>query len=192
MSVKTMFMEHISNSPFSEHFRNHGIVFNEKNEIDTSIDYFEEIEIRRFTNADITDVVELYKDVFTAEPWNDVWISEEQVEYYLNELVENPVFDGFVVYENSLLLAACFGHKRSWWNGKEFFIDELFVANQMQGKGIGSKLLEYVEKDLLMDDYFRITLLTNKNLPAEEFYLKQGFNIIQNRIIMAKNILKRY
>ena len=40
-----MFIEHISNSPFSEHFKNHGIVFNEKNELDTTTNYFENIEI---------------------------------------------------------------------------------------------------------------------------------------------------
>lgn len=186
-----MFLEHISNSPISEHFKNHGIIFTEKNEIDHALNYFKNFEIRRFTIGDIDAVVELYKDVFSAEPWNDLWISSEQVRYYLNELIENPRFDGFVAYENSLLLGCCFGHQRSWWNGKEFFIDELFVANQMQGNGIGSKLMHYVETDLLMDDYNRIVLLTNKNLPAEKFYLKKGFNINQNRIIMVKDILKR-
>jgi aminoglycoside 6'-N-acetyltransferase I len=185
-----MLIEHISNSPFSEHFKNHGIIFREENGIDNTINYFENYEIRRFTIGDIDAVLELYKEVFSSEPWNDLWISKEQVRYYLNELIENPGFDGFVFYENSSLVGACLGHTRSWWNGKEFFIDELFVANQMQGKGIGSKLMQHVEADLLMNDYSRIMLLTNKDLPAEEFYLKKGFNINQKRIIMVKNIFK--
>ncbi len=189
MSVKSMFKEHFTHGPISQHFKNHDIVLRDKNRIDLNINYFETIEMRKFTIDDMNVSVELYKYVFSAEPWNDGWISSDQVRYYLSELIENPVFEGFVAYENSCLVAACFGHKRSWWTGKEFFIDELFVANEMQGNGIGTNLLRYVECNLLMIDCLRLTLLTNRDLPAVDFYLKKGFNINQNRIIMAKNII---
>ena len=59
----------------------------------------------------------------------------------------------------------------------------------MQGNGIGTILLDYVESNLLIGDCFRMILVTNMDLPAEEFYLKKGFNINQNRIIMAKDII---
>ncbi len=132
--------------------------------------------------------VELYKDVFSSYPWNDYWLSNEQVRYYLNELIENPVFEGYVAYEHSKLIAVCLGHKRSWWYGKEFFIDELFVSREMQGNGIGSKLMEFVEFNTAIGNCIRLTLLTNRNFPAEEFYLKKGFNINEKRIVMAKDI----
>ena len=187
MSVKSMVKEHFANGPISEHFKNHGI-FQEKNYLDL-YNHDKNIEIRKFSIGDMDECVSLYKDVFSSEPWNDEWISTDQVKYYLMELIENPVFEGFVAYENSFLVAVCFGHKRSWWAGKEFFIDELFVANKMQGNGIGTRLLQYVECNLLMLDCMKLTLLTNKDIAAEDFYLKKGFIINQNKIIMTKNII---
>ena len=52
-------------------------------------------------------VLSCTKMFFHADPWNDYWLSNEQVRYYLNELIGNPVFEGFVVFENSKLIAAC-------------------------------------------------------------------------------------
>ncbi len=189
MSVKSMVKEHFTNGPISEHFKKHGTIFKGKNELDLSQNYYETIEMRNFTLEDMDRCVELYKEVFRTDPWNDNWLSSDQVKYYLMELIKNPVFEGFVAYENFNMIAACFGHKRSWWTGKEFFIDELFVANEKQGNGIGTKLLNYVELNPLIADCQCLILITNKDLPAEEFYLKKGFKINQERIIMAKNVI---
>jgi aminoglycoside 6'-N-acetyltransferase I len=189
MSVKSIVIEHFTHGPISEHIKKHRTFFLDKSSASTVSEYYETLEINKFTMGDIDECVELYKDVFSSDPWNDEWISNDQVKNYFNELIENPVFEGFVVYENSKLIAACFGHKRSWWTGNDFFIDELFVANGMQGNGIGTKLLEYVECNRAMDDCNRLILLTNIDLPAEEFYLKKGFKTNNIRIIMDKKIV---
>jgi aminoglycoside 6'-N-acetyltransferase I len=188
VSVKSIVKEHFTHSPISEHFKKHGRVYRGKNHVNYTA-CNETIEIRNFTTGDIAACAELYKDVFSADPWNDGWISNYQVRYYLHELIENPVFEGFVAYEKSNMVGVCFGHKRSWWTGKEFMIDELFVDNEVQGNGIGTKLLEYVECNQVTGDCNRLTLLTNRDLPAEEFYLKKGFKINENRITMAKDII---
>jgi aminoglycoside 6'-N-acetyltransferase I len=201
MSVKSMFIEHVTMG--TEHFKKHGTIFfpeknrgytgsvNEHNEVCNKITISEDqesIEMRNFQIEDMDMCVELYRKVFSANPWNDGWLSNEQVMDYLKELVENPVFEGFVAYQKSDVVAACFGHKRSWWTGKDFFIDELFVAEEMQGIGIGSKLLEYVETNYAIYDCMRLILLTNKDLPAEKFYLKKGFKINENRISLSKRL----
>jgi aminoglycoside 6'-N-acetyltransferase I len=183
-----MVKEHFINSPVSQHFKKHANLFREQNLVNTSINSDENVIMMEFTFKDMDACVELYKDVFSSDPWNDIWISSKQVKYYLNELINNPVFKGFVAYQNSKLIAVCFGHKRSWWTGKEFFIDEFYVSNDLQGTGIGSCLLEFVEYSPVIGDCFRLILLTNKNFPAEEFYLKKGFNINDERIVMAKDI----
>ncbi|MFZ0441741.1 MAG: GNAT family N-acetyltransferase [Methanobacterium sp.] len=187
MSVKLLVKEHFTNSPLSEHFKKHARIYNVKSRLNT-LNYYETIEMRNFTSTDMDACVDLYKNVFNADPWNDVWKSRDQVRDYLEELIGNPVFVGFVVFDNSKIIAACLGHKRSWWAGREFFIDELFVSDEMQEKGIGTRLLEYVECNPLLGDCQRLILLTNRNMPAKEFYLKKGFNIKENRIMMGKNI----
>jgi aminoglycoside 6'-N-acetyltransferase I len=189
MSVKSIVIEHFTHGPISEHFKKHGTIFLDKNSTNIVSTYYGTAEIKKFTLGDIDECVELYKDVFSSDPWKDDWISIDQVRTYFNELIENPVFEGFVAYEKSKLVGACFGHKRSWWTGNDFFIDELFVANEMQGNGIGTKLLDYVECNRATDDCNRLILLTNIDLPAKEFYLKKGFKTNNNRIIMDKKIV---
>ena len=189
VSVKSMVRAHFSNFLISEHIKKHRTFYSDRNQMEFFTKFYDNFEMRKFTNEDLDGCIKLYKEVFSSEPWNDGWLSNDQVRYYLNELIENPVFEGFVAYENSDLIAVCLGHKRSWWSGKEFFIDELFVANNMQGIGVGTHLLNYVECNPLISDCMRLILLTNKDLPAEKFYLKMGFKINENRIIMEKNFI---
>jgi ribosomal protein S18 acetylase RimI-like enzyme len=189
MSVKTMMKSHFSNFPIPEHFKKHITSSSGRNQFDDFPRYNGKLEIKRFTIQDMEVCVELYNEVFSADPWYDEWTSTEQIKNYLNELVANPVFEGFVAYDSSDIIAVCLGHKRSWWTGKEFFIDELFVAKNMQGKGIGTQLLDYVESNRLIGDCVRLILLTNNDLPAEKFYLKRGFKRNNKRIIMVKNLI---
>jgi ribosomal protein S18 acetylase RimI-like enzyme len=186
-SVKEHFSEHFSSSPISRHLKSHfstvngikGIKLYEGNE---------NLLIRKFTIGDIDKCVELFKEVFSAYPWYDNWVSFEQVRTYLMELIENPVFEGYVAYTGLDAAAVCFGHRRSWWMGNEFFIDEFYVKNESQRNGIGTQMLDYVKESLIEEDYRCLILLTNKGIPAEEFYIKNGFYNNQNRTVMIKEL----
>lgn len=78
------------------------------------------------------------------------------------------------------------GHRRSLWMRKEFFVDEFFVKTERQGNGLGIKLVNFVIDSLLQEEYARLILLTNKKIPAETFYLKNGFHNNQRRTVMLK------
>jgi len=182
-AVKEHFSHHFLNNNISMHFKSHINYIHGINDI-KSVNDDEKFVIREFTIEDVDKCAELFKEVFSDYPWYDNWVSINQAKKYLNELILNPVFEGFVAYEGSNVIAVCFGHKRSWWMGKEFFIDEFYVAKEMQGNGIGSELLNYVKYSLMEEDYRRLVLLTNKGIPAEEFYAKNGFYNNENRISM--------
>jgi len=64
MSIKSMFKEHISNSPISEHFKNNGIIFGDNNRSDFNVDRFETTEIREFTVNDMDATVDYIKMFF--------------------------------------------------------------------------------------------------------------------------------
>lgn len=187
-SVKTLLIEHLNHTTISEHIRKHGTLFSKNNHVVYDSDFFDGLEISTYTSKDLDDCVDLYLEVFSSDPWFDDWKSRDQVRNYLKELMKNPVFKGYVVYSKDKLLAVCLGHKRSWWSGKEYFIDELFVSNEIQGRGLGTYLLDYVVDMLNMEDCTRLTLLTNRNFPAEKFYLKNGFDIKTERLVMIKEI----
>ncbi|MTK63495.1 MAG: GNAT family N-acetyltransferase [Methanobacterium sp.] len=197
MSMKSAVKEHVSNSQVTEHVKKHGsFLLNEiiidgfisKLEVVNQdfIKYRDGMEFKKFSRQDLDNSAKLYKEVFSQQPWNDEWIRLSRVKEYLNELIENPVFSGYVVYQNSELLAACFGHSRSWWSGDEFFIDEFFVSSRYQGRGIGSLLMGYVENHPELENIESFHLLTNNNVPARDFYHKNGFKTRKNRITMTK------
>lgn len=189
MSMKAAVKEH-----FSHHFLNNNISIRFKSHIDyihginyiKSINENENLLLRKFTIEDVDKCTELFKEVFSDYPWYDKWVSVNQAKIYLTELIVNPVFEGFVAYKSSNIVAVCFGHKRSWWTGKEFVIDEFYVAKDMQGNGIGTELMNFVKNSFISENYTRLVLLTNKDIPAEEFYAKNGFRINEHRISMIK------
>lgn len=195
MSIKTSIKEHFTSNQFLGHFensslKNHwGYFFQNKpeNNFLKELKLDSDLDFRRFSWEDLDECAELFKNVFSADPWYDEWVSLDQSRNYLGELVENPVFEGFVVREDSEIVAVCLGHRRSWWMGKEFFVDEFFVENVRQGNGIGTKMMDFVTNSLAAHGYNRLILLTNKEIPAESFYLKNGFyNNYQRRVMVKK------
>jgi len=196
MSITMVIKEHFANNSLKEHFGNNSlkdhwgyfVSNNMENGVSKQLYKDNELNIRRFIRKDLDECTELFTKVFLAEPWYDNWVSSDQARNYLNELVENPVFKGFVAFEGSDIMAVCLGHRRSWWMGKEFFVDEFFVQNEKQGNGIGTKAMDIITDNLVEEGYTRLTLLTNKGIPAETFYLKNGFYNNLKRTVMVKEL----
>ncbi len=190
MSMKAMvrerFSHHFLSRNISKHWKSHILHFH--GVTNSSINDNRNLRMKKFSINDADKCAELFKEVFSDYPWYDNWVSVSQTKTYLMELIKNPVFEGFVAYEGSQIVAVCIGHKRSWWMGKEFFIDEFYVSNEKQGIGIGTELLEHVKNNLIEENYRRLVLLTNKEIPAEEFYVKNGFQISENRISMINEL----
>lgn len=186
-TVKEHFSEHFSQSPFSRQWTRH---FPQDPDMETKELLFDnqKLEIREIAQGDVDKCTELYMQVFTAYPWYDGWLSFDQVNFYVRELIQNPLFKGYVIYEGPDVMAACLGHSRTWWMGKEFFIDEFYVKNQSQGNGIGTQLINFVEGDLVKKGYGRLALTTDREIPAEHFYKKNGFKNKENRTVMVKEL----
>ena len=62
------------------------------------------------------------------------------------------------------------------------------VRKQCQNKGIGRVMLNHLIKELHSSNISNITLLTDRGIPAEEFYKKNGFEEIERIIFLHKNI----
>lgn len=204
MSIKTSIKEHFTNNHLNliNHFENASLkshwdyFFQDNPELELPNQTYLEgnlnlkrgLVFRRFNWEDLDECACLFKNVFSADPWYDEWVSMNQSRTYLKELIENPVFEGFLMCKDSKIVAVCLGHRRSWWRGKEFFVDEFFVETGRQGNGIGTKTVDFLVNTLQEDGYTRLTLLTNKNIPAETFYLKNGFYNNEKRTVMVKEL----
>lgn len=57
-----------------------------------------------------------------------------------------------------------------------FYIRQLFTVRHLRGKGLATKLLDYLESTVLKGKPIRIEVLVS-NIQAKEFYLARGFNM---------------
>ncbi|MTD31349.1 GNAT family N-acetyltransferase [Planomicrobium sp. YIM 101495] len=125
-------------------------------------------------------------EVFNAEPWNDQWTFEKAGKY-LTAFSETPGFTGILAWENEEVIGFVFGVQRTWWSGDEFYIHEMCVDSRHQNTGIGKALLDFLAESL-GEEIDNIALLTERGIPAEAFYKRNGFEEIERLVFLSKNI----
>ncbi|RPI66512.1 MAG: GNAT family N-acetyltransferase [Ignavibacteriales bacterium] len=62
----------------------------------------------------------------------------------------------------------------------KFFINQLYVLKEYQGKGIGKRLMEIAEEEALKNNFDKIWLgVMSENLPSVEWYKRLGFIFVE-------------
>lgn len=138
-------------------------------------------------NEHVLKSSELYIKVFNAEPWNDKW-TLGTAHKRLNDIYLSPNFEGVLYAENGQVKGAIFGNYEQFYDGVHYNLREMFISNELQGKGIGSKLLNKLEKTLSGLGVTTIILFTSKGNKTSNFYLKNNFLEWDDMAMMAKNI----
>ena len=134
----------------------------------------------------IDECVDVFIDTFTKKPWYDVYESKDQVVKFFNNYLNNNYFLGYVGLLDGKVVAVSIGMKKPWIKGMEYYIDEFCVSYEMQGKGIGSKFVKYIEEDIQKQGLNGILLNTEKGYPSYKFYVKNGFKQIEGLIVLGK------
>lgn len=146
----------------------------------------ESIEVKFLTRDMIDECVDLYINVFSREPWNDVIESRDQVIPYFENSIANNYYLGYVALRNHHVVALCVGMKKPWMQGMEYYIDEFCVHPELQGQGVGSFFLKEIEMLAKEQGVHGMLLNTDKEYPALKFYEKNGFRPIGNLIVLGK------
>ena len=146
------------------------------------------MEIRELTLRDRDAVTALFRDVFTAEPWNDDWSDAAQLEAYIADLTgqDNSLTLGFL--DGEKLTALAMGHVKHWFRGTEYCIDEFCVDRHRQGQGIGTAFMAAVEDFLRARGIRAIFLQTDRSVPAYGFYTRRGFRELAGHVSFAKRV----
>ena len=144
------------------------------------------MEFKLLEENDLIQCTETFIKVFNDEPWNDEW-TFTKAQKYLLDFYNTPGFLGVLAIENKEVIGFILGVHRTWWSGDEFYIHEMCVESQHQNKGIGKSLLDYLIKSL-ENNVSNMTLLTDRGIPAEAFYKKNGFEEIERLVFLSKNI----
>ncbi|QGH32786.1 GNAT family N-acetyltransferase [Gracilibacillus salitolerans] len=141
--------------------------------------------VRSFIRTEIENCVDLYIKVFNSQPWNEEW-SYDIAKERLTDLYNTPKFLGLTLYRGRELVGFIGGNKKRTPQGIVFYIAELCINNDIQGKGLGSLLLESLEEQLQENKVSSIYLITSNGGLAERFYIKKDYEMNENRIIMKK------
>ena len=132
--------------------------------------------VRRFHNSDANEVSELI--IKTLRTTNIKDYSEEYIEndvkiFTPEGVVERASWTHFYVIEDNNIIVGCGAIGSYWGKEDESSLFNIFVLPEYQGKGIGRKIIEALEKD----EYFlrakRVEIPAS--ITACEFYKKMGY-----------------
>ena len=100
--------------------------------------------------------------------------------------MNTPLSVGFVCEDAGQILGFAAGRTLTYLYGREYVIDEFCVSAEMQGRGIGSRLLNSIADEMRQQGIASINLQTTKGYPSEQFYLKNGFQHSAGMITMYR------
>ena len=141
--------------------------------------------VRRYVPRDLQGSASVFCSAFAAEPWNENW-TQSLAETRISELTGTPFSAGFVYEEQGRILAVAAGRVCTYLYGKEYVIDEFCVSAEVQGKGIGSQMIQQIEQEMRAAGCVGIVLQTTHGYPSERFYLKNGFQRNPDMITMYR------
>lgn len=143
--------------------------------------------IRKLTVEDLVQAQALFLSVFSKEPWNDQWDTEVQLPKYMVDLMGNSNSLCFGYEVDGELIGLSLGYIFHWWQGTDYFVKELCIDVSKQGSGHGKKFVAEIEKTLNEDNIKAIWLMTERTVPAYDFYLKNGFSELKDNVMFAKS-----
>ena len=111
-------------------------------------------------------------------------IAAGQIEYMLEMMYSIPSLEKqlqnnkiFLLAEEKNQIIGFASYELNVDNSNKTRIHKLYVLPEIQGKGIGKQLINYIATIALTNNNLAINLTVNKNNPAKDFYLKTGFEI---------------
>ena len=135
----------------------------------------------------IEEIKRLIVGIFSRDPWNDRW-TDEQLHLYVLELMGGASSLSLGLYEGDRLIGISLGRVKHWCAGTEYWIEEFGLVPERQGKGLGSEFLKDIERFIGEKGMTAMVLLTERTMPAYQFYKKNGFAEKEEQVFLAKEI----
>ncbi|MBQ6797323.1 MAG: GNAT family N-acetyltransferase [Clostridia bacterium] len=127
------------------------------------------------TASMLPEAAQLFTRVFNNEPWNDSWTQEQSLER-LTDIFNTPHYAGAAYFENGKMIGLIMGRGEVYFDAMHFQVIEFCVDTEMQGRGIGRKMLADFSKLLKDKGVAYIHLITMRDARTEGFYAKNGFS----------------
>lgn len=144
------------------------------------------MRVREIQEADIESCAQLYMQVFSDEPWNENWSYLTALERLLH-FYHSKGFVGALA-EDQGVVSFALGNTEPYCSGAFFYLREMCTKKDVQGKGVGKKVLRCLESNLQLIDVQHIYLITKRDIPAANFYLGCGFAESEEVAFYSKSV----
>ena len=144
-----------------------------------------ELSLNMYKESDLDSCAEMYMDAFSSLI-NTELLSRENVWRYVRDITLTPNFIGYTCWLENEMVAFCFGKLDNYFDVATYEIEEIAVASKYHRQGIGSQVLQAIEKKLAGFNVLAINLNTSREIPAYNFYLKNGYEEVPDVATLAK------
>jgi GNAT superfamily N-acetyltransferase len=133
------------------------------------------VGLRLAEKTELGFCAELLRKEFSKAPYNEKWTRAKAMRA-VRLWARHPKSAIYVIEAGGENAGIIFGSEfYSEPEGNGFFVEEFAVTEGLQGKGIGRKALEWLEKELKKKGFKALTLLSHRKSKAFKFYQKIGF-----------------
>lgn len=141
--------------------------------------------IKKAARKDLKNVGELMLKEFKKPPFNervsiDAVLKSLDFYFKIGHIL-------IAISENKIVGVIVFKFER-FWEGKIMLIEDLVVLDKFRSKGVGSALLNKTESIARKNKIKSISIHTNRKSSAVGFYIKRGYRIQSNVVLLAKHI----
>ena len=146
------------------------------------------ITLIELNESHMPQMLELFKEAFSGEPWKEDWSDEKQLNEYMKDISMAYHALNYGLLLDGKLVCMSVGKMNHWWEGTSYVIEELCVSASHQGQGLGSKFLSLIEDNVREKGVAGIFLQTENDKPAYRFYHKNGFKDLSTHVSLYKSI----
>ena len=132
---------------------------------------------------------------------NKIWpnayetiLSKAQLDYMLEMIysidsLEKQFNNGhiFLLIEDNQNFIGFASYEINCNNSNKTKLQKLYVLPEIQGKGIGKQVIDYIKEKVVLSNNLALFLNVNKFNKAKDFYQKYGFQIIKEEVIDIGN-----
>lgn len=150
----------------------------------------EEVSIKPVEKKDLPELAKIYVELYDKAGIDEHWTQDTA--YKLLKYWYDTQPDLFIcAYENNLPVGAVMSGVKPWWDGIHIQDTEIFVSKKYQNRGIAKML--YKEHYQLAIEKYNVTVMEALTYEDEngfplKWYLKQGFEVIDNLVIISGNV----
>lgn len=143
-----------------------------------------------FATASLQDLDHIVSLVAAYHAFERITQPDDLRRQAVRHLLENPSLGEIklILSDGALAgyIAICFGYSIEF-AGRDAFIDEFFVTEELRGQGIGGRIIQQVWDDLARHGVVALHLeVDNENLGAQRFYGRHGFEARSKYHLMTR------